>query len=243
MGLNRSKGNMYDFVTHMHSHIEGACAFQCRYCYVQAMAERFGDASKKGATRMNYESLKVDYGHGKTIFIDHLNDLFCPAVGDGLIRLVLEHTKKYPNNKYVFQTKNPVRFLRWVYEMPADVMLGTTIESNFDSVVAKVSGAPVPSERFSAMLALKETGLPLFVTIEPIMWCDPVKLATWCAMLRPQLQFVNVGADSKGRGLEEPRRQDVLELLANLKEMGVPVKLKTNLARILGEVINGLCPM
>lgn len=32
MSLKKSKGNMYDWVSHTHSHLSGKCGHQCGYC-------------------------------------------------------------------------------------------------------------------------------------------------------------------------------------------------------------------
>lgn len=49
MALTKSKGNMYPWVTHTHTHLRGECPHGCRYCYVQAM-ER-GPYGRRAASR------------------------------------------------------------------------------------------------------------------------------------------------------------------------------------------------
>ena len=75
-GLTKSKGNMYDWTTHTHSHVGGECSHGCDYCYVKAMAKRFTNMKSKysGDIRIIEGSLDVKYGKDKVIFIDHLND-------------------------------------------------------------------------------------------------------------------------------------------------------------------------
>jgi hypothetical protein len=48
---------------------------------------------------------------------------------------------------------------------------------------------------------------------------------------RPDMVFV--GADSKGAGLPEPSRAEVLALLDTLRSAGLDVREKWNLARLL----------
>jgi DNA repair photolyase len=49
MGIVKAKGNMYPWVTHMHSHLRGACSHACPYCYVQAIiGRRFGGTAHTG---------------------------------------------------------------------------------------------------------------------------------------------------------------------------------------------------
>ena len=100
---------MYDWVTHTHSHLAGKCPHECAYCYVQAMANVYPNMKAKysGPARLIEEELAVDYGAGKTIFIEHMNDLFAEAVTDEMIGRIICHCNGYPENKYVFQIKNP----------------------------------------------------------------------------------------------------------------------------------------
>ena len=130
--LQKSKGNMYDWVTHTHSHIGGECSHKCEYCYVQSTKKRNSVMNERytGDIRIIDGSLDVDYGSGKVIFIDHMNDLFAECVPNDFVRSVIEHCLRYPENKYVFQTKNPVRYQPFFDLIPTDSVLGTTIESN-----------------------------------------------------------------------------------------------------------------
>ena len=65
---------MYEWVSHTHTHMVGKCPHECEYCYVQAMAKRFPVMKEKYSGPVELDSLStfVDYGKGKTIFIDHL---------------------------------------------------------------------------------------------------------------------------------------------------------------------------
>ena len=98
-------------------------------------------------------------------------------------------------------------------------------------VAQEVSQAPEPKDRARGMKALRDAGEELFVTVEPILRGDPTTLARWICDLRPS--FVNVGADSKGTGLDEPTADEVRTLLRLLAESGVEVREKTNLGRLL----------
>jgi len=35
MGLNKSSGNMYEFITHTWNTVKGACEHDCSYCYMK----------------------------------------------------------------------------------------------------------------------------------------------------------------------------------------------------------------
>ena len=221
---------MYPWVTHTHSHLGGECLHRCSYCYVQAMARRFPEMKSKysGPLRILPGELDVAYGKGRTIFIEHMNDLFAPAVDEGIIDRILAHCRAWPKNSYVFQTKNPARYHEFFDRIPLLSLLGTTIETNRQ--IPEIGDAPMPAKRFSAMSAIKLRAK--FVTIEPIMPFDLEELAGWLKSIQPQ--FVNIGADSKNHGLPEPTAAEVTALIAKLGELKIEIRQKHNLGRLLG---------
>jgi hypothetical protein len=68
------------------------------------------------------------------------------------------------------------------------------------------------------------------ITIEPVMDFDVDILAMWIHEIHPF--FVNLGADSKNRGLPEPTREKVMALVAALDEYGIELREKHNLERL-----------
>lgn len=108
MSLNKSKGNMYPWVTHTHSHLGGECSHKCTYCYVNDPV-RGRPAKYQGQLRLIEKELTVKYGSGKTLFVEHCNDLLATDVPDEFIRKILNHCWDWPDNIYVWQTKNPER--------------------------------------------------------------------------------------------------------------------------------------
>jgi hypothetical protein len=173
--------------------------------------------------------LDVKYGAGRTIFVDHCNDLWAEKVPNSWIQLVLEHCGLWPRNIYVFQTKNPARYIKWVPYLPPRVLLGCTIETNRDIDLA-ISKAPAPVDRAQALWALRGL-VKVFVTIEPIMDFDVENLGVWLLGIRPA--FVNIGADSKGHKLPEPSKAKILELVDLLNQGGIEIREKHNLERLL----------
>ena len=232
MPLTKSKGNMYDWVTHCHTHLGGQCPHKCSYCYVQR--NRFGVSEKyQGDIRLLEKELAVDYGKDKRIFIDHMNDMFANGVKTKWIYQILEHCCKYPDNQYVFQTKNPANALLFMQHFPKNFLIGTTIETDSIDVLMGKSQAPDPIDRYSAMLEWsyyfpKKT----FVTIEPIMAFNVATLSGWIRGINPL--FVNIGADSKHSELDEPDAEDIKELVRIIQESEIEIRKKINLERILG---------
>lgn len=228
MALIKSKGNMYPWVTHCHSHLRGACYHACPYCYVQAIGRRFGGEAHLGEVRLDLDQLDIKYGSGQTIFIEHSNDLFAKPVKTGWIDLILGHCREYPDNTYVFQTRNTERSLVWSASLPEHCMLGTTIETNRSAP----GRAPHPKHRARGMIQeLYQESITRFVTIEPILDFDVDGMLELLDMVRPA--FVNIGADSKVCALTEPSPEKVIALIDGIGKLGLEIRQKTNLDRII----------
>lgn len=229
MSLVKASGNMYPWVTHMHSHLRGACPHACPYCYVQAIGKRFGGDAHTGPLRLDTDQLNVMYGKGRTIFIEHASDLFAEEVLRGWLDLILDHCRQWPENTYVFQTRNVGRLVNWYPFLPDRVIVGTTIETDNDAPGA----APHPYDRAMGISMLK-CSLPRpvrFVTIEPILDFEVENMLGLLKMASPD--FINIGADSKGHGLKEPSADKVLALIEGIKAMGIEIRQKLNLERLL----------
>ena len=242
---------MYPWVTHMHGHLRGGCPHECDYCYTQHMrCKKF----YQGPLTLKEDELKVNYGlpwedkngiehedgTGKTIFIEHMNDLFAHDVPYAFIAKVVDHCAEYPENEYVFQTKNPERAYIWMKEMYDNtdiykLKLGTTIETNRAELLKLHSKAPPPINRFVWITAVNQLlSVPTFITMEPIMAFDLEPIMDWIIEAKPD--FVNIGADSKRCRLPEPTSAQLQVLIAELQEAGIEIREKHNLGRLLGQV-------
>jgi DNA repair photolyase len=220
---------MYDWVTHMHTHLAGECPHKCSYCYVQTGPAQMS-GKYKGPIRLIESELYVDYGAGKIIFIEHMNDMFAEGVPSEFIDKIFGHVCSYPSNIYVFQTKNPYRaYYGFLPAFPRNFMVGTTAETNRS--VDAISKAPHPTERLEMIREFSSRGIKTFITIEPIVDFD---LAPFVKLIRDALpSFVNIGADSKRCGLPEPNGDKVRALVAAIAGAGIEIKKKHNLERLL----------
>jgi protein gp37 len=169
------------------------------------MAERYS-----GPPRIVEKELRVNYGlpwrpedsfnwrTDKAIFVENCSDLFAEGVLGGWISEVLYHCNKYPQNTYVFQTKNPARVRTYLIEFPPRYLIGTTAESN-----RMYSGnAPRPSARLRDLEKIGCDPSKKFITIEPILKFDFSFFYDF--LLATGVKKIYVGADSKGHGLPEP---------------------------------------
>jgi DNA repair photolyase len=226
MGLNRSKGQMYEWVSHTWAAIQG-CTYQCSYCYVKSFKPHPPKMSLELPFPNLYSKWRNDKGEWitlKTIFVAHCSDLF--AADENIITTVLNHCKIYHRNSYVFQTRNTKRVLDFLPLIPENSMIGTTIETNRN--VQHIGGAPSCDFRSRW---LKEIPKKTFVTIEPILDFDLQPLLELIVDAKPS--FVNIGADSKQHYLQEPSKEKILSLLSGLTECGIEIRQKSNLERLL----------
>lgn len=224
MSLKKSVGNMYPWVTHTHSHLGGECPHKCVYCYVKSFP--FAPEKFRGPLRLIEKELSVPYGTGKTIFIEPCNDLFAEDVDGEHIHRIIHHCGQWPDNRYVFQSKNPSRMVEFSPYLPKNSLLGCTIETNRPLV--GITEAPDPESRFRAMCELEIR--PSFITVEPIMDFDVDVLASWIDQIRPE--FLNLGADSKNHNLPEPTVEKIMKFTEKLKEYGIELREKHNLRRL-----------
>lgn len=220
---------MYQWVTHTHAHLGGECPHKCSYCYVDSFRQRV--PKYQGKLRLMENELKVNYGRrsenypdGKTIFIENCNDLFAEEVPTKWIQQIIDHCHEFPDNMYVFQTKNPDGYRHFCF--PERYILGVTIETN--RPIPNIGNAPPPPVRLADMLGqLLKTK---FITIEPILDFDVDIFSDYIKRISPD--FVNIGADSKRHGLEEPTMEKVQQLIDKLNEYGIEIREKSNLGRL-----------
>lgn len=219
MGLNKQKGNMYPFVTHTWNAIKGKCPHDCSYCYMKIF--------RQPELHFDRAELRADLGEGNFIFVGSSCDGWAELIPLQWIDMIWQKCLLYPFNRYLFQSKNPLRFLSYQLSITVNAIWGTTIESNRH--YPDISKAPKPRERLEAMFLLNR---PTMVSIEPIMDFDLDEMRAWIKWLKPE--FVSIGADSKGHKLLEPPPHKVQHLIEELQKI-TTVKIKNNLNRILAQ--------
>jgi len=77
---------------------------------------------KVGELRLEEKEFQTNFGNSKFIFVGSSTDMWAADVPNKWIRKVLEYTKKY-NNTYLFQTKNPIRFLKFLSYFKENIYL------------------------------------------------------------------------------------------------------------------------
>jgi len=221
--LRESKGNMYVFVTHTWNPIKGRCAHDCVYCYMKRFPQN--------EIRLDDKELKTDLGKGNFIFVGSSTDMFAHNVPVEWVRAVLDRCWEDSENQYLFQSKNPGRFLSSLVVGRLSrfkPVLGTTIETN--RLNYNLSKAPDVYARANAVQRLANNGFQTMVTIEPIADFDLEPLVDLVARCQPE--WVNIGADSKNYGLPEPDKEKIDALIVELQKF-TEVKVKDNLSRLV----------
>lgn len=214
MGLNTSKGNMYEFVSHTWNVIKGKCPHDCEYCYVK----RWGELKP---VRFDEKELETDLGSGNFIFVGSSCDIFAEEIHPNWTRMVIEHCNKF-DNKYLLQTKNPNGFYKHLHDLDEKFILGCTIESDvYHYCMAK---SPEPHNRASAMKKIKNKK---FITIEPILNFNVNYFAQMINEINPD--WVNIGADSGVNKLNEPTSERIYKLISLLNGK---IVIKKNIKRL-----------
>jgi len=184
--------------------------------------------------RVSY--LKDNLGKGRHIFVSSMGDIGGSWVDPENVKQVLAHCRKF-DNTYLLQSKNPANLAQYIPYLPERTVLGTTLETNKNTVL--ISKAPPPSVRAMGMILLRERlsqgRLPpkanLMISIEPILDFDS-ELIHWIRFIQPE--YVSIGADSKRNKLSEPSQKDIYWLIRHIREV-TQVRLKPNLRRLLPE--------
>jgi len=152
--------------------------------------------------------------------------IFCCDMGDVAfcepewMEQILARIKELLDRQFLIQSKNPNVFSR--YRFPENVLLGVTLETNRDDLYEGISSAPLPSQRYEAMLKLQHPRK--IVTVEPVLDFDVEIMEKWIRDIRPEVCYV--GYDSKKNYLPEPELNKVKTLMRRLGQI-TNVKAKT----------------
>ena len=234
--MNKQNGNMYDFVSHTSNPIKGLCPHECSYCYMHGIYARYKNLDQN--MRLDEKELCASYGRNKFVFIGSSTDMYAQEVPTDWILRVYSHCLEYGENRYLFQSKNPQRFLEPdlinhpLMRNKGSIFFATTIETNREEPV--VSRAQSMRERAVAMTMMRKLGFGVMITIEPIMDFDLDELLSMMKLIRPFQ--VNIGCNtSRSVHLPEPSRAKLIAFVENLRQL-TSVKLKSNSSRILGNL-------
>jgi DNA repair photolyase len=230
--MNKSKGNMYEFITHTHNPLAGKCFHDCDYCstknfYYPSLKNKYS-----GTIRLDEKAMLENLGKNNFIFAVAQNDLFASNVPINMILDILDMYNSF-DNSYLFQTKNP-RVLYEFYQIygghfPKKSVICSTIESDryYKNIM---NNSPSPNNR-ALYLAELSKYFPIYLTTEPIM---DFNLRIFSEMLIScNAKQINIGANSSNKvKVPEPTKEKVLALIYELEKF-TKVHIKSNLNRLI----------
>jgi DNA repair photolyase len=202
------------------------CEYDCVYCmssFKRQMKRRKKHCFDCYDFKPHFHAERLDNSLPRTNGNDFI---FCCDMGDvafcrpNWMQQILARIRHLPDRTFLIQSKNPGIFRN--YRFPENVLLGTTIETDRDKLYQGISSAPLPSQRYRAMMKLRHSRK--IVTIEPILDFGVEILEEWVGKIGPETCYV--GYDSKRNFLPEPELSKVKTLMKRLKET-TNVKAKT----------------
>jgi len=196
------------------------CGYKCVYCWARRQAKRQKHRCLLCYHFVPHLHLGRRVPNAGRIFVCSMGDLFCDAIPNDWIEMILDIVRRYPDREFLFCTKNPRRYHD--FEFPENCILGVTIETNRDELCAMFSSAPKPSERFNSFIALKHPRR--FQSNEPIMDFDLEVMLDWTRVIAPEV--CEIGYDPYFRKLVEPPLSKVKPFIAAKRELGIDVREK-----------------
>jgi len=179
---------------------------------------------------LDEKEFKTDLGKGNYIFIGSSTDIFAKDVPVGWHDRIFKYIKQYPQNIYLFQSKNPWNMHGCEKHMPSDAVVATTIETNREEYHSN-----------AGTMEGRATGLSVFyhkklLTIEPIIDFDLREMLQLIDTAKPNR--IAIGADTGHNNLKEPCKTKIQELITQITMQGYEIYIKDNLQRIVGNAVS-----
>ena len=207
------------------------CAFACTYCVPSFQAQKKRqkhdcDECYTYKPHQHPDRLGKIPANVGTIFVCGAADMkFCKP---DFMRKILDDIKAANEKQqgkakqtFYMQSKQPECFEPYLEQLPDNVVLVTTLETNRDAGYDKVSKAPPPSKRFKQFLALDYPRK--VVTIEPVMDFDTEPFAKWITQIKPERVWLGYNSREASVMLPEPTHRKLMEFAALLVKRGVEV--------------------
>jgi protein gp37 len=203
---------MFENITKTWNPVVG-CLHNCVYCWARRLAEtKLKDVERyrDGFVPKLVEKELNKRFHKEYVFVSDMGDLFGDWVPNEWIMKVIDAIRESPSSNFLFLTKNPGKYLKYVKLYPENLVLGATIETNRNYPVSQAS---TTAERYKAMAELPYRNK--LVSIEPIMDFDLEIFIQWIREIEPVL--VHVGYDNYKYHLPEPSLSKTYQLIDELR--------------------------
>jgi hypothetical protein len=216
MPINIEIGKMFGWIDNTWNPVVG-CLHNCNYCWARKLA--LGRLKTKPRYLLGFKPQLIEHElsrrfYDQKVFVTDMGDLFGDWVKREWIEKVIEAITKSPTSTFLLLTKNPKRFNEFVNNIPKNVILGTTIETNKDYPTS--SGViHSPQSRVQRYLSMKTLEYNRkFVAIEPLMDFDPTVLERWIREINPER--VSVSYDNYHNELPVPTNDNAIRLCKRL---------------------------
>ncbi len=201
------------------------CNYDCIYCEpsFKRLCRLFNKCAfcRAYIPHCHYERL-AKVPNAEIVFVAGNGDLaFCPV---DFVMEIIKVIRKNPNQTFYLQSKNPKCFEWLIKELPENVILVTTLETNRDEGYGKISKAPPPSIRYRDFLLLKYPRK--VVTIEPVMEFDFDIFIDWILGIDPEYVWIGYNSKPKAVKLPEPSKEKLRSFIDLLRSYGIEVRGK-----------------
>ncbi len=210
------------------------CSFDCTYCVpsFQRLAKMQKCEQCKTYTPHEHPERLDRIPDGKMIFVCSSGDIsFCdPEYTRRIFMAMQDDMPSHPRDIHkmrwwYLQSKRPEYFAQFFEdELPPQIMLGTTLETNRDEGYDDISKAPPPQERWDQfrglVWALKT------ITVEPVMDFDLQEFAEMIVQIMPLWVWLGYNSTRHAAPIPEPPHWKVRSLIKSLETAGIEVRLK-----------------
>lgn len=205
------------------------CEFDCSYCVpsFQAQAKR---QRKNCGQCYNYVPHEHPERLGKIpsapiVFVCGNGDIsFCPIdYARKIVASIRQHDR--PDKTFYLQSKRPAYFEPLLSELPDNVVLVTTLETNRNKGYEAISKAPRPFDRYQQFKRLDYSRK--VVTVEPVLDFDVRVFASWMKVIEPEYVWLGYNSRPRSVDLPEPTREKLQAFVQAMREANIDVRFKT----------------
>lgn len=207
------------------------CGFNCSYCSpsFQKQAKRQKHLCQKCYDFVPHEHPErlIRIPSAKIVFVAGNGDIsYCdPDFTWEILDAIKKHNLRCPYKTYYLQSKCPEYFEQFLFGLPENIVLVTTLETNRDEGYGDVSKAPPPSARYEQFSLLDHPRK--VITAEPLMDFDLWKYATWITDLNPEYIWLGYNSRPNQVKIPEPPKLKLMGLIDWLQSDGIEIRGKT----------------
>lgn len=137
------------------------CKHWCYYCYAKRFNERYKLIPKWDDPQFFENRLKKSskWKSWDRVFVWSMSDIFWEWISKEKIVKIFEFVNTCPDQKFMFLTKNPNRYLEFINEFPQNIMIWTTMNTRAD--IKKID----PFIKIKSKIEIET-----FASLEPLLW-------------------------------------------------------------------------